>query len=208
MSYRLEIEAKFILDDPDAVRSSLLRLGAASHGKHTEMNIRLDDDRGSLSERLTVLRVRRITTSDRTTDILTVKTPEQSTDPAISARREIEMPIGSGPDLIAALDVLGYRPFLSYEKRREVYSLDGVEVVLDELPFGWFVELEGAAEAIRSLAGKLGFDLLDAVQLSYIECCQIVRQKLGLSTTEITFESLKDHAVTSRIFRDTLKKSP
>ncbi len=208
MSYQLEIEVKFILDDPDALRSNLLRLGAVSHGKHVETNIRLDDDQGSLSERLAVLRVRRITTPDRTTDILTVKTPAQSSDPDISARQEIEMPVGSGPDMIAALDVLGYRPYLSYEKRREVYSLDDVEVVLDELPFGWFVELEGAAEAIRPLAGRLGFDLADGIQLSYTECCQIVRQKLGLPTNEMTFESLKDHNITSRIFRDTLKKSP
>ncbi len=208
MSYRLEIEVKFILDDPGAVRSHLLQLGAASHGKHTELNIRLDDDQGNLSKRLTVLRVRRITTSNQASAVLTVKTPAQSSDPALSTRREIELSVGSGPDMIAALEVLGYKPYLSYEKRREVYLLDDVEVVIDELPFGWFLELEGAAEAIRPLVGRLDFDLADGLLMSYAECCQIVRQKLGLSTTEITFEALKDTGVTSLLFRDALKKSP
>ncbi len=38
-----EIEIKFALDDPAAVRSRLLQLGAASQGRHFENNLRLDD---------------------------------------------------------------------------------------------------------------------------------------------------------------------
>jgi adenylate cyclase class 2 len=207
MSYRLEIEVKFILDDPDAVRSHLLQLGAVSHGRHTELNIRLDDDQHNLSKRLTVLRVRHITASNQVSSVLTVKTPAQSSDPALSTRREIELSVGSGPEMIAALEVLGFKPYLSYEKRREIYSLDDVEVVIDELPFGWFVELEGKEETIRELSRRLNFDLAESLSLSYAECCQIVRQKLGLSTTEITFEALKDTGMTSLQFRDALKKS-
>ncbi|MBN1122378.1 MAG: class IV adenylate cyclase [Anaerolineae bacterium] len=205
MSHRLEIEVKFILDDPDAMRSHLLQLGAASHGKHTELNIRLDDDQGNLGKRLTVLRVRHITSLNQTSSVLTVKTPVQSSDPALSTRREIELSVGSGPEMIAALEVLGYKPYLSYEKRREIYSLDDVEVVIDELPFGWFAELEGEEDTIRALSRRLNFDLAESLSLSYAECCQIVRQKLGLSTTEMTFEALKDTGLTSLIFHEALK---
>jgi adenylate cyclase class IV len=54
-----EIEVKFYLTDPQAMRASVLRLGAASQGRHFETNIRFDDAPRSLNARGVVLRLRR-----------------------------------------------------------------------------------------------------------------------------------------------------
>jgi adenylate cyclase class 2 len=50
--------------------------------------------------------------------------------------------------LAAILDALGYTPAVVYEKRRETWLVAGVEVVLDELPFGLYVEIEGEEKSI------------------------------------------------------------
>jgi adenylate cyclase class 2 len=67
---------------------------------------------------------------------------------AVKRRREEETEVSDAGALASILDALGYRPALVYEKRRETWQLAGAEVVLDELPFGLFVEIEGAEESI------------------------------------------------------------
>jgi adenylate cyclase class IV len=43
-----------------------------------------------------------------------------------------------------------------YEKRRKYWRFDGVEVVLDELPFGLYMEIEGTIDAIEKAEKILG----------------------------------------------------
>jgi hypothetical protein len=45
--------------------------------------------------------------------------------------------------------------------------LDGVAVTLDVLDFGWFVELEGPANALPDLAKSFGLDPAHALKDSY-----------------------------------------
>lgn len=55
------------------------------------------------------------------------------------------------------------RPVQSYEKYRETYHWGDVEVVLDETPFGDFVELEGENEtALKAVAAAFGARLVAA----------------------------------------------
>jgi adenylate cyclase class 2 len=54
------------------------------------------------------------------------------------------------------IERLGYRLTAVYEKRRKYWRLGDVEVVLDELPFGLYMELEGTEDAIAKVARKLG----------------------------------------------------
>ena len=49
------------------------------------------------------------------------------------------------------LEALGYYPALVYEKRRETWRLGETEIVVDELPFGLFMEIEGAEKSIKEL---------------------------------------------------------
>jgi hypothetical protein len=64
--------------------------------------------------------------------------------------------------------------------------------MLDELPFGCFVEIEGPSiESIRQMSDQLGLPWERRVQASYLELIDRIRQLLKLDFEEITFENFK-----------------
>src|SRR5919112_2297947 len=79
---------------------------------------------------------------------------------AVKRQREEETEVSDADALAAILGALGYSPALVYEKRRETWRLNRTEVVLDELPFGLFLEIDGEESSILE-AEKL-LDLEDA----------------------------------------------
>ncbi|MBN1312374.1 MAG: class IV adenylate cyclase [Anaerolineae bacterium] len=201
MSGYQEIEVKFVLDDPAAMRNRLLRLGAASYGRRFENNLRLDDVERSLAERHIVLRLRESEGADGVSIQLTVKSPAASSDASLSFRNEFELEIGDGAAMLAALEVLGYKPYWRYEKRRETFVLGDVEAVIDELPFGWFMEIEGSPEGIQALAKKLCLDMADGITSSYARIFEYVCQTLNLDPGDLTFDAFKNIDVDIRILK-------
>ena len=65
------------------------------------------------------------------------------------------------------LEGLGYVVVFEYEKYRTTYSLDGVELMLDELPYGDFVELEGTSRGSGPQPRMLGLRWEAAIPDSY-----------------------------------------
>jgi adenylate cyclase class 2 len=77
---------------------------------------------------------------------------------AVRRQREEETEVADAAALASILEALGYSPALVYEKRRETWRLAGAEVVIDELPFGLFVEIEGEEADILNAERLLGLD--------------------------------------------------
>ena len=72
------------------------------------------------------------------------------------------------PDAMdAILESLGFNPTLIYEKRRERWQLGETEIVLDELPFGLFMEIEGEEDSINDIENKLAIKRLKAEVETY-----------------------------------------
>jgi len=115
-----------------------------------------------LDPRSRVLRLRRV--GGRA--VFTFKERDPSGD-AIKRQREEETEVSDAAALAAILDALGYRPALVYEKRRTTWQLGGAEVVLDELPFGLFAEIEGGEAEILEAERLLGLESAEAEHLSY-----------------------------------------
>ena len=86
---------------------------------------------------------------------------------AVKRQREEETEVSDAAALAAILEALGYRPVLVYEKRRTTFRLAGAEVVLDELPFGLFAEIEGDEANILTAEKLVGLDSAEAVHDSY-----------------------------------------
>jgi adenylate cyclase class 2 len=152
----MEIEKKYRLTAERAVRlrARLGELaGGAARGVEFEENMIYAG--AGLGAGLRTLRLRRV--AGRA--LLTLKEREPSAD-AIKRQHEEETEVADAAALDAILCALGYTHALVYEKRRETWHLDTVEVVIDELPFGWFAEIEGETEAI--LAAERRLDLADA----------------------------------------------
>ena len=175
-----EIEAQFALRHLAGVRQSLLGLGARLQAPRLlEKNLRFDTPDKSLTQTGTVLRLRQ----DRTVH-LTYKVP----GPSPEVRQEIEFEVDNFGAARAFLEALGFESILYYEKYREVFSLELVDVMLDELPFGCFVEIEGhALSDIVETARRLALDWERRIPDSYPALFERLRTSLNLPFKDVTF---------------------
>lgn len=174
----LETEVKFVLEDLDSPRRRLVGEGALDRGLVFEENMVLDTPDGALRGRDVLLRLRRA--GGRA--VLTVKTRVEGPVPAgLKTRREIETGLGDFDEALEAFFALGYVPVLRYEKFRRTLSLPDLDICLDRLPFGSFVEFEGQPEAIARIVARLGLDPAKGLTATYHELHQAFRRGRGLS---------------------------
>lgn len=169
-----EIEKKYRLTREQ--RAELLRrlrkIGAVLEGEEFEENTIYGGH--NLDPRRSVLRLRRA--GERS--ILTYKerVPSES---AIKHQREDETEVEDASALEDILDALGYRPALVYEKRRTTWLMPGAEAVIDELPFGLFLEIEGEEKTIVEVEHLLGLEEVEAEMASYPELTERYGEKRG-----------------------------
>lgn len=182
-----EFEVKFHLRGPQALRRRLQQLGAElSAGRHLQRNWRFDLPDGSLSARGQVLRMR--------VDPAASLTFKRKTDQP-ERRLEFEFGVDDGQAAQEFLRALGFQQIGYYEKQREVFRLEGGRVMLDELPFGHFVELEGPSAAwLRRAADRLGLRWERQVPQSYLELFEALRRELALPIEQASFVAFADHA--------------
>lgn len=158
----IEIEKKYRLtrEQYEQLIRRLRESSAIAVGEEFEENTLYAGGNLDLSRQ--VLRLRRV--GGRA--ILTYKERYASTS-AIKRQREDETIVEDAQALAAILDALGYKPALVYEKRRKTWRLGGAEVVVDELPFGLFAEIEGEENVIREVERQLRLADVEAEMASY-----------------------------------------
>lgn len=181
-----EVEVKFTVGNLTAIARRLEEMGAERTIERLhEQNLRFDTPTGELTRTRRVLRLRQ----DRQA-ILTYKGPAAAGE-SVSVRQEIEVTVS---DLAAAqriLEALGYQISVMYEKYRTTYRWNELEIVLDEMPFGAFVEIEGAdAAAIRHAATLLGLDWSARSTASYMDLFERLKTNRSLALTHLTFDQL------------------
>ena len=88
---------------------------------------------------------------------------------AVKRQREEETEVSDADALASILEALGYRPVLVYEKRRATWKLNDTEVVIDELPFGLFLEIEGEESSILEAERLLNLEDAEAEHAPYPE---------------------------------------
>ena len=160
----VETELKIPVADLAPVRTRLATLDARLISESMrEENLLLDTVDRELSGRGCVLRLRR----HGARRLLTFKGPA-SYDGPIKVRPEHELEIEDLETMLTVFEALGYSGVVRYEKDRETWRLNDVEIVLDHTPMGDFVEVEGPPDVIGPVAGSLGLDPSDAVRGSYV----------------------------------------
>jgi len=182
----LEIEVKFHLTDPGAVRTAVRGLGGTSRGRAFETNLILDNGERALSRNHALLRLRQ---AEKTW--LTFKNPPDSPDTTFKIRREREVEVSDFATTRQILKKLGFRTVRIYEKWRETFEFGQAQLCLDTLPFGDFLEIEGAREEILNLTERLGFDWAQRSVLNYHELFELVKTDQQLTFMDITFANFE-----------------
>ena len=158
----IEIERKFILSNEqhERISTDLKEIGAVFGGEDFEENTIYQG--GVLSEKGAVLRVRKIGGE-------TILTYKESVPGASSYKERIEYEtrVEDAGELEKIIESLGFTKALIYEKRRKKWHFRKVEIVLDELPFGLYMEIEGSVTAIVEAEMFLGVDDLKVEKETY-----------------------------------------
>jgi adenylate cyclase class 2 len=164
----LEVEQKFPIPKPEAVRQSLIELGATFSAAIAQADVYFSHPSRNFKETDEALRIRRVGQEN----YLTYKGPKL--DSTTKTRREIELPLAGGDAGFAQfaelLDVLGFRRVYEVRKQRVPGELpwEGrtIHLALDEvIGLGCYLEIEllaesedlsGAKACLASLAAALG----------------------------------------------------
>jgi adenylate cyclase class 2 len=152
-----------------------------------ETNIRFDLSDASLRAKGRVLRLRRDTEARLT--YKSGSTKEQG----VLSREEIEFVVEDFEKAKRFLEALGYQKLVYYEKYRTTYEWNDTHIMLDELPYGDFVEIEGETiDVIRTAAGQLNLNWKAAIGTSYNALFERVQRALKLSIQDLSFANFEN----------------
>lgn len=185
----VEIEAKMKVNDLSAVRDRLQAAGAGLVGDYLERNVFFDTEDRSLlaADEGLRLRLSQDTHSGKRIYMMTFKGPRQHGQ--LKSREETEVTVGDFEAAATLLECLGFTRILSFEKRRQSWTLSGCKVELDELPhLGPYVEIEGPKEeAVLKVREMLHLADRALVKASYIAMLLTHLQERGESSREVVF---------------------
>jgi adenylate cyclase class 2 len=195
MNKLVETEVKIHVPDLDAVVARLEAAGAElESGRVFERNVRYENEEQSFTPRGIVLRLR-----EDSRVRLTYKGPG-TVDNGAFTRFEAEVTVDNFDTMDVILQQLGFRPHIIYEKYRTTYRLGEAEIVLDEMPYGHFIEIEGSPAAIDSTLAALGLQDRPRILTSYLGLFGRVKAALDLHIHDLTFANFDGIAVPPEVF--------
>ena len=181
-----ETEVKFCVFNLSQIEVSLRELKAHLFSSRAlEVNLQFDTSNGDLQREGRVLRLRK---DDRAR--LTYKDNSQQIAGALS-RREIEFVVNDFDSAKQFIEALGYQVAFIYEKYRTTFEYEGVHIMLDKLPYGNFIEIEGELETLRPIAEELQLDWDKAIPASYHALFERLCKTRGHTFRDLTFENFK-----------------
>ncbi|HAF62618.1 MAG TPA: class IV adenylate cyclase [Anaerolineaceae bacterium] len=178
-----EREVKFYISDPQGITNRLQSIGAIQiKNRVHEYNLRFDTAKQDLRQNHQVLRLRKDSANH-----LTYKGASDNSE-GIADREELEITVSDFGMTRSILEALGYTPFMIYEKYRTTYIYKECEIVLDELPFGYFIEIEGTSvEKIKEIAMDVGVNWEKRITASYLELFQTLQRNKNIQAHNILF---------------------
>lgn len=158
----IETEKKYRLSETQfkQIADELKEIGAEYVGEDFEENLIFSG--GILGEQNAILRIRK--TQDKT--ILTYKKRIQN-EFDIKQQIEHETEVTDFEAIENIVESLGLVKNLVYEKRRRTWNFKETEIVLDELPFGFFMEIEGSITAIAETEMMIGAEDFETEHETY-----------------------------------------
>lgn len=198
----LEIEAKIYIPHLNSIKQRLSESGAEIIAPRIlEKNqLFLSPYQDFKTERI-VLRLRQDEKSK-----VTYKSPAPQDTEGVHSRVEIETTVGDYEAMDELLQALGYIHGLYYEKHRTIYHFESIpdaDIMLDELPFGNFIEVEGTPEAIEAVLQELHLTDNHRLSTNYAGIFEVIREHQQLSDIDhIAFDAFAGIDVDVSIFEE------
>ncbi len=170
----LEIEKKYRLSDlrRGLIVASLEAAGAVFEREDHEENTIYNGN--VLAETGAIVRIRRTATHS----VLTYK--RRIEGPSVVKRQiEYETEISDPDAADKIVRGLSLTPRLVYEKRRRIWKFRNVEVVIDELPFGLFMEIEGSVSSIKEAEMLLDIEDFETEPETYPRLTERLGKNVG-----------------------------
>ncbi len=123
---------------------------------------------------------------------MTFKSIDNQSD--IKGQKEIELEVDNYKQAELFLKAIGCQKKSYQETRREIWKVDGVEIMIDEWPFlEPFVEIEGKSEkVVKKVSKKMGFNYNEAifgpVSILYSQKYGVSERFINNEVREILFE--------------------
>lgn len=163
MSRIIEKEVKYCITDPASLIERLKFHKAIFVGYRFEKTIRVDKKGWELSNSGTFIRLR-----SGFKNTLTLK-KARTQNSEVSERMELEIEIDDIDSCYKLLQEIGLNESLVMEKYRMTWEINGTIITIDELPFGIYVEIEGAIQNIKIISQLLDLDYEKRIILTYWE---------------------------------------
>jgi adenylate cyclase class 2 len=191
----VENEVKIHVPDLEDVAARLVAASAELTAPRVfERNVRYENADETFSRQGIVLRLRQDARVR-----LTYKESGSIKDGALE-RFEAEVTVDDFSTMDLILRRLGFQPFVVYEKYRTTYQLGTAEIVLDEMPYGHFIEIEAESSVIDTTLNTLGLQDRPRILMSYLMLFARVKAALGLHCHDLTFANFDGITVPQEIF--------
>ena len=176
-----EIEIKFPVRDQDLLLDQLKKLGAKFKGKAFERTIRFGTPDNQLEKQGKFLRLR-----SGFKNVITFKS--KIPNKQFKEREEIEFEVKDQEKMRQILERLGFTKIRIMEKYRQKWDLDRTEIVVDRLPMGVFIEIEGSKAGITNTIKQLGLKFEDGITKTYWDLWEKYCTKKHLDLENIIFK--------------------
>lgn len=160
----IEKEIKFNLNNVSEIIKTIKKLNMKFIGSAEEKTIRYDDENNSYSKRKKFWRLR-----SGFENVITLKEDIENSEKesSVSERIETETTVGDLEKMSYILNQLGLKEKKIMVKFRAKWQFKNAEVVIDELPFGFFLEIEGSEKEIFEVACLLNLDINKKITGTY-----------------------------------------
>ena len=185
---QLEVEVKFLVADLVGFRERLTDAGGSLKKERVfERNIRFDTPDNALLKKGELLRLRQ----DASVRVTFKGEVAEDLVSEAKVREELEVSVNNFDTTAKIFERLGFAPVQIYEKYRETFTLADIEIVLDEMPFGNFVELEGEETAIKTMSAELGLDWRKRINNNYLGLMADLKRFHQLDFDDLTFANFE-----------------
>lgn len=165
-----EIEIKIRIKNPEKLRNKLKSLGWHKEKELFQKTYRTWHPDKLFARAGIFPRTRMTKETGKERHTFTVKARFKDPEKGLFEREEHEVSVEDSSEVAKMLSLLGFSHQRILEKKRQVWKKNGqeiIELLIDELPFGVYLEIEGTKESIIETLKELGLQNAKRLGMAY-----------------------------------------